>query len=727
MQLERLDENDPAVTQDPGQDARDVRGLLGSLVRSHAGHLVIGGLVGLLSFHAAIADGLRFVAGTAPFWDFPRLDIKGHLIGYLHFLHAPWGWPIGTTHTVDAPHGVNVAMTDSVPMVAVLAKGASSIAPASLRSLVLRPYGLWLLAVYVLQGVTSARFFRWLGVRSTIALVAGTIIACSFSAFVFRFGHLALNAHFFVVWALSLVVRARTEPPSLARAFEVVMLVGLSALTHPYLLAICSALVAAWIVTTALFHRPSRRVVAAAAGGGAVVVFAIYASLGLLRSGAVGARPWGYGYASFNPAGLFLSPFSVVGRVLPTEAADATRFQYEGCAYLGLGLAGLAAAAFVVRRRELSSTMRRHGPLLVVLAGLALFALSNRIHVGKVLVFSFELPAAIEGAVVQFRSTGRFVWPAAYALLFFAVATVARAHRTGGPAALAVAAVVQLIDVSPFYRNTRLNTDGPDPTMLSWSAWDAVLGQHRALFVEPTFDCAYFLREVNLVSASGIHELSFLSARRGMEVNTILTPRTRHACPDEIREREAIVVRDGTLYVLMRRVATGHALANLEGQGAVCTPFDDGYACSRAFNDTAVLERFTRSSPAAAYVLGTALSFGREGATGRIEGPGWGIAEATAARLGDAYEGSRTTLHFVFDREPRSTSYWLDLELDVDEANDLLVEANGVPVGSIALQPGRSHAEVGIPGDFPGNRRYVAIDLQSRGPARVMARSVVLR
>ena len=358
--------------------------------------------------------------------------------------------------------------------------------------------------------------------------------------------------------------------------------------------------------------------------------------------------------------------------------------------------------------------------LIVVLFGLVVFALSNRIYVGRLLLISFELPKAFEGAVLQFRSTGRFVWPAAYALLFFAVATVARRHPRFGPMAVAIAAVVQAIDVSPFLRNARRHSDGPDGTLLDWSAWKEPLDRHRALVLEPVYDCAMMLRN-GYESTAALHEISFMEAMRGMEVNTIPSPRTRIVCSEETAKREAIEVRPDTLYVLMHRVTTGRALANVERQEARCLPFNGGYACSTKLD----VELAFHPLP---YVLGAKLGFGRNGTTQRIEGPGWGLPEEGSAELGNVFEGARSTLHFV---SPKSaSSYRLTLEHEAIEGKDpvdLVVEANEERIGSFSLEPGQTRTEIVLPGSLPSADRYIAIDLQlGEGSQRVMARAVTL-
>ena len=49
-------------------------------------------------------------------------DIQQHYAGWLFYRSSAPGWPLGVTQAVNAPQGVSVAYTDSIPLLAVLCR-----------------------------------------------------------------------------------------------------------------------------------------------------------------------------------------------------------------------------------------------------------------------------------------------------------------------------------------------------------------------------------------------------------------------------------------------------------------------------------------------------------------------------------------------------------------------------------------------------------------------------
>ena len=49
-------------------------------------------------------------------------DIQQHYAGWLFYRSSALGWPLGVTQAINAPQGVSVAYTDSIPLLAVLCR-----------------------------------------------------------------------------------------------------------------------------------------------------------------------------------------------------------------------------------------------------------------------------------------------------------------------------------------------------------------------------------------------------------------------------------------------------------------------------------------------------------------------------------------------------------------------------------------------------------------------------
>lgn len=694
--------------------------------------LCVGALVGAMAMVSAF--GWTFVLGTSEFWEYPKEDPKIHTMGLVHFVREPWHWPPGITRSVSPPEGLSITFTDSIPILAFPLKLIAPALPSSLGWLTDRPFGFWLFVVYALNGLFLARFARRLGNRSVWGAAVTALFGCTLPTLLVRWIHPALCAHFLLVWGVLLVVIARSEPPSRKQLIEWLALLGIAALTHPYLLAMVATLFLSSLATSAIHHRGKiLSYVAVATAGACATLVALFALLGILSKSTLIGHPWGFGVASFNPASIVLSRWSTLLSFLPTGHGDATGFQYEGYDYLGAGLLFACVAAAVLRAKAFATGLRRHAALALALFALTLFALSNHVYIGKSELLSFDVPSFAEKLTSQFRSSGRFIWPATYALLVFVLAQLARLKH--GNALLFGAAVVQLVDTRGHYAHVAEATSTHETQHLDWDAWRPILRTHDALWSSPTFDCLEQLRPSDNRSFLDLYELGFIAALEGLAVNSAPNPRPRRSCADEIRERSSLVVRDDTAIVLQTRIATGSLIASIEKQGARCQPASAGYVCSRKLDGKRSFEQpFTRAFVAYPYSDGEWLHFGGTASTGAVhEGPGWGPNDANRSWIGRSAEGARTSIHFVVGPGAARGGFALEVEVDGNlertPASEMRVEANGVDVG--VLRPRRESElyRFCLPSDLPSADRFVIVDLVRSLPAAAdpLALEIALR
>jgi hypothetical protein len=694
----------------------------------------MGAAIGAFVMLAIFGD--RFVLGTSAYWEYPRGDAKIFLSGYQYFVHELWAWPPGMIQSIAPPTGVSLTFTDSVPLLALFAKLVEPIVPNALHATFARPYGMWLLLVFTLQGLMAARVDQRLGGRTLASAALTAAFVCTLPTFLVRFGHEALDAHFYLLWALLLVVIVRNEPPRWQHIGEWSLLVLLVALTHPYLLAMCGALFAAWCVTALRTHRRPvlASVLAAVAAAGALVLFAM-SVLGLLHLRTVSGRSYGFGEASFNPVSILVSQFSGLDQLMRQSAlaplfdpkhADATGLQYEGQDYFGIGLMGIVVFAVFTHARALRATIRKHVILVSLFGIFVVFSLSNRVFFGKYLLFSYPWPHLLDAFATQFRSSGRFIWVPTYAVVLWSVASVARQGK-GGAGFLAVALLAQLPDLRPLCSWMREVTAGPEAKRLDWQGWDAVLRAHDTVAFYPHHEClTFFHKDEDGPALAELYELSYLAATHHRVVRSFFSPRASRDCPAEVGEHDALVPRDGTVYVMFRRIASGHTLANIEAKGARCLPFGAAYACSTRFREG----QAWRLGPPSNYVQGTWISFARQAPNLDQQGPGWSAADENGRWVGSPYQGTRTSFHFATARRGRvAFEIEVDGERGAGPPASIGVAINDRDVGTLTVARGaeRERARFCAPGDLPGEGRFVVVDLFARDPKAPSASGVRVR
>nr|AHE14573.1 putative membrane protein [uncultured bacterium] len=405
------------------------------------------GLVGLLAFLALY--GPAALDPTRLGW-LIRDDFSQHLLGWLFFRNTPMGFPLGALPGYVHPLGTTLGYMDAMPWVALVLRPLSGLLPVDFQYI-----GPWLCLCLVLQGAVGAWVARRLGGTVAHQWGVGALLVLS-PALLARMSmaHEALSAHWMIVLLVGLHLVPQRDARDARRTLGTVLgLCVLAAGLHPVLAVMVLALGVALCARTLLEGRVGWKgpVLTAAASLG--VVPGLFLAFGYFGAGAPlqGASFGDYSAdlaAFFNPLGFRDVRWS---RFLPGQPRGWG--QYEGFAYLGLGVlfALFAAAVLAVwRARDVARLWRRWLPVGLVALGLAFFALSWRVTwMGEPVanLSAFYRPG-LKWAEA-FRSSGRFVWPLYYLLVLGAALTLLRLPRVQAASSLlGLVLVLQVLDLN---------------------------------------------------------------------------------------------------------------------------------------------------------------------------------------------------------------------------------------------------------------------------------------
>jgi hypothetical protein len=407
-------------------------------------------------------------------------DTAQSVIGQRYFLAEPWHWPVLLAHRLAWPAGTNVALTDSLPIALLPLKLFAAWLPPGFY--VQEGY---LAVALVLQPVAAVFALRGAGEYRMAPNVALAVLSLAMPMLVVRIGQMSLCTQALILCAIGLYFRlvARPRPTlwgevSLWGAVPLLLLTAL--LTHPYLLAMSAGVITA--VPATLLLRGDRRWLAAACWVGGSLAVAGGAMV-LLGFGGT-ALPGGFGVYSMN----LLAPF------VPGESSlfhyrlpDATGGQVlEGDVYLGAGALLLAAVALVQAVRDRGHAVGRHFGLVLVLVGMVLFALSDRIYAGSHLLATVDwIPAPLR----QFRATGRFFWPAGYVILILGVMAAMGLPRRAALLILLAAVTLQVADERQKFAKIHEAELWAPPWRLDTAALRPIFARSDLLTLWPTFEC----------------------------------------------------------------------------------------------------------------------------------------------------------------------------------------------------------------------------------------------
>jgi hypothetical protein len=293
--------------------------------------------------------------------------------------------------------------------------------------------------------------------------------------------------------------------------------------------------------------------------------------------------PGGGGYDRFSMnllAPFFGSDTSYTQRLFGPITVDATGGQYEGFNYLGIGVLGLGLLCLVTNPGAIVRAVRTHPALTTVLALLTVYALGNVVFAGGTEVAHYTLHWPVAPLANAFRSSGRFFWPAYYAVTFGLLAWTAR--RFPPPIALALLTVVALVQYAEgaTLRGSVASTAARvnPPHFVDAEIADLAARADR-LFVYPSWECTRDDPEWPHPESwrAAIVELQLTTSKRALPSNSAYVNRGRKDCEREARDLPTDGLVPGTLYVVRRADVPGFLAG--PAAGAICRTTDLAFVC----------------------------------------------------------------------------------------------------------------------------------------------------
>ncbi len=437
-----------------------------------------------------------------------REDWSAYHWGFTFFRNSAWALPLGATPELFWPYGTSVGFTDANPWVSVFFKLLSPILPTHFQF-----SGLWFLACFVLQAVFGTRITAVFTDDRVRQALGGTLFAVT-PLLPSRHPHIALCAFFFLTAGLYFhLAPVKSRAGAKRIALGCIVMLAWAAGTHGYLSVMLLALaltLCARLVWVERVLRPTEGLLfVALCLGTTLMVYYLFGYIGWKRADLTAE---GFGQFSGDLTALY-NPQRWSRWVDPLPFRPR---QWEGFAYLGVGVMALLAVTLLLRLRRPLEALRalgRHWPLLIALTGMWLYSLSSHVaaHGETVLDLSswYEPAAPLTGI---FRSSGRFAWPLHLALIALGVSAVAALkQRTVGRVLLLGAVGLQVFELD----RERLDFRPVPLSPLKDPAWEASTGAYRHLAMTPLnllWVCRY--------DPSRVNRLSYEAYRRGWTFNS---------------------------------------------------------------------------------------------------------------------------------------------------------------------------------------------------------------
>ena len=373
-------------------------------------------------------------------------DSGWHWINWLFFRETSiFQFPIFENYNYGMELSSSIAINDSLPIMALIFKPLSFILPFDFQY-----FGLWILICFILQGQLGFILLRKVTNNEFLSLLG----ACFFilaPPFLWRlWGHYSLMAHWLIILGIIIFYSSNFNLRNW------ILLLILTALVNAYILAIIlSIFILDLIYRTRIEGFRSKDSFLIFFKAFSLLILSLYV-FGYFSNGAsIGSGGYSLYRANLN---TFFNDNDFWSYILPDIGSIPN--DYEGFAFLGVGIIVLLFISLyeVFKNKLLLNTIfsKKNIYLLSLSILLFLFAITNKITLGTLVLFEFDLPEFFKIFTRPLRSSGRMVWLLFYLIycaIFFILAN--SKHLQSYKYLLPILLVIQIFDTGAAASNFR--------------------------------------------------------------------------------------------------------------------------------------------------------------------------------------------------------------------------------------------------------------------------------
>jgi hypothetical protein len=401
-------------------------------------------------------------------------DSFQHQIGWLAFKNQPFSIQIGKIDNYPFPTGTSIVYTDSIPLFAVCFKLFAGILPKDFQY-----FGLFLLLCWILQIFFALEIFNQLKLRRSIQILGSVLLALSPVLIYRSFFHDALCAQWLILAGFLLWIKQAHGEKTIPCWIG---LVCFSFWIHAYLFAMVTVMmIAAWITE----GIRTKEWVSGFIGLGIMILFCSLSAWTLGMFTAYQKTPLEVFQNYSVNLNAFWNPFKT--SFFFRQQGIAYDGQYEGYAYLGLGVIILLVSIFtaginVIKQYQWS----KYAIPIVSIVGLAILATGFSLSLGKSTLLSLSLPEFLQSPISTFRSMGRFIWPLYYGIIIWGIVTSDRLKFARSW--IVVIILLQVVDILPLIESKSYIQINDYRSSLVSTFWEDEANSYKHIVFLPSDD-----------------------------------------------------------------------------------------------------------------------------------------------------------------------------------------------------------------------------------------------
>ncbi|NIA01841.1 MAG: hypothetical protein GWP15_00495 [Nitrospirae bacterium] len=576
-----------------------------------------------------------FILGRNVFWTEPFGDQITNIIGASYYIHDDWHFPLFYVRDLAIPEGTNIIYTDSLPLLALISKVFFK-----MTGIWGNYFGVWRFLCFPLLAFFIALAAKESGTKNTIALLGVSLLALASPALLIRIDHAALMGHFLIAWSLYLYLKLMRSPNFWSVSIQFCIVGILAIMLQAYfVMMVIPFFVAALAQGVIRGHVTLRNAtLSLTAMVGMMLVTALITGV-IGGPGNISNIAVGFGLYSMNLISPFLPPQEHLPEFITRfftwtgsgYSSDATGGQYEGYNYLGAGILLLLIVHCFASRDLIWKGIKRHMILVLILFGLFILAVSNKIFLGSWLLFDIPLTPIMEKITGYFRTSGRLFWPIYYVLAVGLVwLTFKRYGLRTAKVLIFLVVFLQLADTQLLRRNLTAHVNHGYPQQLSQEVWKSLLEEHQFLVQYPSFQCGGWSGGKWPENNANM-ELLWIAAKLGKPSNSAYLARPTRHLPKEIEEGKKFNILPGGLYIFGKSFPI-QMLEDYPNFKKWCRECEYGIVCTRNWDNLPHLASRPEFKPVSrtyipTFPLGEKLHFSKGGNGERCLRRGWSVPE----------------------------------------------------------------------------------------------------
>lgn len=492
---------------------------------------LIGALLGAVFFLGIY--GFEVLDVTNDSWLLTGRDLQQHYVGWKYFRAADWSFPLGVHNGLTYPYKVSVLYTDSIPLFAIFFKILSPILPETFQY-----FGLFGLMCYVLNGgfasvliakLNKSKLFCAMG--SIFFILSTPVLQRLFGLLTENSRHTSLASHFLILAAVGVWMYRESFRDYRKAALAYSILGVLCVMIQMYIIFIVGGVMCGYLLHFVLKEKDWKRF---------FIVFPSFAASSLAAfficggfSSELIATGEGYGRYSAN-LNTLINPYhysSFLGE-LPWNYD-----QYEGFAYLGLGMLSLylvCTVVFIIKMIKIGSLKkikaiarekyRKHRcgilSLLCIVVVFWVLAVSTVICWGERLVVQIFPPKKLMEFMGIFRSSGRFMWIIMYLIMLFGLYLITRyvSNKKLQKVIIGLCVCIQFLDLFAPVKRIHEQFTSPaveDNRFVPSGFWKEKLGDYKHIVYYPigSYGLYHMLQIGTQASNHGVDQNYFYMSR----------------------------------------------------------------------------------------------------------------------------------------------------------------------------------------------------------------------